>query len=280
MNDGIVSHGGTVNVNHSAVGPNATYYANDRVFRPDRLADLGIITIKPLETRAVRAQLGLRPEQAGDLRFDRGTVDGLRIAALTAHQQGNRSVIMACQHLQRVFNPPVIALTGIAGGIHPDVDLGDVVIATSVIYYDLRKHTNAGVQHRSQERSTAAFIGNAVTNFFVDHDEPAPFDSGFRAHPSPIGSGEVVVAEQESEIVRHLQAYNDKILALDMEAGGLAQAFHEQGGDNRARGWVVVRGISDRAGPDRHNGHHEAAARNAATVLRTLLPYLKINAPG
>ncbi|WP_066372043.1 5'-methylthioadenosine/S-adenosylhomocysteine nucleosidase family protein [Herbidospora mongoliensis] len=279
MNSGIANHGGTVNVNHSAVGPNAVYHGSGRSSRPERLADLGVITIKPLETQAVRDRLGLVPRRSGTLRFHEGTVEGARVAALQTLAQGNRSIIMACQNMQRIFNPPVIALTGIAGGIHKDVEIGDVVIATSVVYYDLRKMTTSGTNHRSDEKPSSAHVVNAVNDFFVDEGEPAVI-SGFRVHPSPIGSGEAVIAEEESEIVRHLQAYNDKILAVDMEAGGFTQAFYEQAGDHTAQGWVVVRGISDRAGPDRHYGQHERAATNAAIALRRLLPYLVINAPG
>ncbi|TKK85230.1 5'-methylthioadenosine/S-adenosylhomocysteine nucleosidase [Herbidospora galbida] len=276
MNSGIANHGGTVNVNHSAVGPNATYHASGRSSRPERLAALGIITMKPLETQAVRDELGLVPTRAAGLHFHEGTVDGMRVAALQTLAQGNRSVIMACQNLQRIFNPPVIVLTGIAGGIHKDVELDDVVIATSVIYYDLRKLTPDGTRHRSDEKPSAAHVVNAVNHFFVDKGEPAAI-SGFRVHGSPIGSGEAVIAEEESEIVRHLQAYNDKVLAVDMEAGGFTQAFYEQAGDHTAQGWVVVRGISDHAGADRHYGHHEPAARNAAVAVRKLMPYLQLD---
>ncbi|MEV7967864.1 hypothetical protein AB0O34_18020 [Sphaerisporangium sp. NPDC088356] len=94
----------------------------------------------------------------------------------------------------------------------------------------------------------------------------------------PIGSGEAVIADAESEIIRYLKGFNDKILAVDMEAGGLTQAFHEQDGSQAVRGWVVVRGISDDAGPNKNDEYHDVAARHAATVLRSLLSYLRLPA--
>ena len=91
----------------------------------------------------------------------------------------------------------------------------------------------------------------------------------------PIGSGNAVVADRDCEILTYLARYNDKILAVDMEAGGVSQAWHDQPATaQRTQGWVVVRGISDDAGRDANDDHHHAAAQHAAIVVRELLPYL------
>ena len=91
----------------------------------------------------------------------------------------------------------------------------------------------------------------------------------------PIGSGNAVIAGRDSKILQYLAGYNDKILAVEMEAGGLSQAHHDQPAtEQRTQGWAVVRGISDKAGKDKDDDYHHAAARHAATVVRALLPYL------
>lgn len=293
-NHGIANYGGNMSISGSAVGHGASVTVSTDREDPSQQAsraDVGVITITPEEATAVREVLGLRPTRGGDLPFYEGTVHiretTTRVAAFRALSQGQRSTVMAFNHLRRHFNPAMIVLTGIGGGIHTKTALGDVVVATRVVYYDLRKETPEGTQRRGEEREAPAAVGHAVNSFFTDHGEPATFqavpDEGeaptFLVHAGPIGSGETVIADAQSEIVRYLKAYNDKVLAVEMEAGGLTQAFHEQDGPQAVRGWAVVRGISDDASEDKNDACHDVAARHAATVLRSLLPYLPVGGP-
>lgn len=298
---GVATFGGTTNITGpTAIGPGATVNITGSLARPrqkhkqDREdADIGIITVISAETSAVRQMLNLRTEQVGGLNFDVGTIDArgrlVTIAATRALAQGQESTMVAFNHLRECFDPAIVILTGIAGGIHPDARLGDVVVATRVIYYDLRKETPAGTLHRGQERQAPAIIGHAVNLFFTDHGEPASLPtegpenarSIVRVLTGPIGSGNAVIADRDSRILKYLAQFNDKILAVDMEAGGLSHAHHE-GLVTSARplGWLVVRGISDDASVDKNDEHHHLAARNAAFVLRELIPYLPVGLTG
>lgn len=275
-----VGHGASVTV--STVAP-------ERTAAQARKADVGVITILSEEARAVHAVLGLKRKRSGDLPFYGGTVNvqniAIRIAAIRAHSPGQRSTVMAFENLRRHYNPAIIVLTGIGGGIHPSTELGDVVVTTRVVYYDLRKETPDGPRHRGEGREAPSSVGHAVNSFFTDYGEPARLQSidddgvthNYRVHAGPIGSGDAVIADAKSEIIRYLKAFNDKILAVDMEAGGLTQAFLEQDGPQVVRGWVVVRGISDDASTAKNDDYHDIAARHAATVLHHLLPYLPIS---
>jgi adenosylhomocysteine nucleosidase len=175
-----------------------------------------------------------------------------------------------------------VVLVGIAGGIHPSVSLGDVVVVQEVIYYDLRKETQAGVIRRGQTRPVPAVIRRAVNDFFSTHGEPylvhsADPDGTFRdykALPGPIGSGEAVIAYKGSDIRRYLTAFNDKTLAVETEAGGIAEAFYETA-DEPGTGWLAIRGISDHADADKDDAFHQVASWHAAATLIGLLPYLK-----
>jgi adenosylhomocysteine nucleosidase len=62
-----------------------------------------------------------------------------------------------------------------------------------------------------------------------------------------------------------------------MEAGGLVQAFYEQSGSRKVDGWLVIRGISDNADPDKNDDPQAVAAWHAASCLRRLLPYLPLD---
>ncbi|MEU8270512.1 hypothetical protein AB0B89_25565 [Sphaerisporangium sp. NPDC049002] len=292
-NSGVVNHGGSMEISQSAVGHGAMVNVSadrEQKARHGKRADVGVITVLGKEAKAVYEVLGLHRAQGGDLPFFEGTVNVrdtvTRVAAIRTLSPGQRSTVVAFDHLRRHYNPAVVVLVGIGGGIHADIEIGDVVVTPRVVYYDLRKESPGGRRRRGEEREAPAAIGHAVNSFFIDHDEPARFQSTdnndimreYRALTGPIGSGEAVIADAESEIIRYLKGFNDKILAVDMEAGGLTQAFHEQDGSQAVRGWVVVRGISDDAGPNKNDEYHDIAARHAATVLRSLLPYLRLPA--
>ncbi|MDL4819083.1 5'-methylthioadenosine/S-adenosylhomocysteine nucleosidase family protein [Actinomadura opuntiae] len=282
---GIMTTGGTTNVETSAVGDNPVVNLTaPAVGAPGGShADVGVITLLSEETQAVRTALDLHEETTGGLRFYTGDVPTaggpVRVAAVRALGQGQRSTMAAYGNLRRHHDPHVIVLAGIGGAIHSSVKVDDVVIATRVVYYDLRKETPQGTRRRGEEREAPAELGHAVNAFFTDHDpgefsvtDPAGTTRTARFHHGPIGSGEAVIADREADVVRYLAAFNDKILAVDMEAGGLGQASHEE---SAGTGWVVVRGISDDASPAKNDDHHRTASWHAAVALRELLPYLR-----
>jgi adenosylhomocysteine nucleosidase len=289
-NSGFINWG-TTNVNApSAFGADATVNisggAQPSSSQEGQGTDIGVITVLAEEASAVRAALGLRPDQAHGVSFDLGTLQAggkpVTVAAIRALKQGQESTMVAYNHLRERFNPAVIVVTGIGGGIHRSIHHGDVVVATQVVYYDLRKETPEGTLRRGQERQAPAAIEHAVNRFFTDHGEPAVLsgegqENSFRVLYGPIGSGNAVIANRDSETLKYLARFNDKILAIDMESGGLSHAHHEGlATSGRPLGWLVVRGISDDAGPGKNDDYHRLAARNAAFALRELLCYLPV----
>ncbi|GAA2847676.1 hypothetical protein [Nonomuraea rubra] len=281
-NSGIINQGGPMTISGSAIGDGAAvvhHHLTEAV--AGRRADVGVITIKESEARAVIDTLKLEHAPVNGIPFWHGTIDlrGVpsRVAMTRSLRQGQRSTMAAFENLREMFRPAVVALVGIGGGFQPDVSTGDVAIATRAVYYDLRKETADGTQRRGEDRETSAIVGNAVNSFFVDYGEPARFGSGeneFQVIPCIVGTGDAVIADAESEIRKYLKHYNDKISVVDMEAGGLAQAFHERGNLAQMRGWVVIRGVSDYSNEEKDDILQKPAARNAAEVLRALIPYL------
>jgi adenosylhomocysteine nucleosidase len=248
--------------------------------------EIGIITVLSEETKAVIYALGLHGRRIGGLHFYEGGSDAggapVRVVATRALAQGNRSAMAAYENLRRHYDPRIVVLVGIGGAIRTEVALGDVVVADRIVYYDLRKETGEGTRHRGEERAAPSEVGHAVNAFFTAND-PASFsveDPGGAVHemriwPGLIGSGDAVIADHEAEILEYLAGFNDKILAVDMESGGLTAACHEQSASSgQLQGWLVIRGISDDAGPGKNDDYHRLASWHAATALRKILPYL------
>ena len=281
-NDGVINRGNhNVIINRSNVtaAPSATR-------RPGRW-HVGVITVISAEMRAVLDVLGPTHETTlGGRRFheSRLDVDGTPIGVVTTRTigPGQRQAGAAYQHLRAAYAPPVVVLVGIAGGVHQAVSLGDVVVATRVVYYDARREDPGETLYRGESHDLPPAMQHSVNAYFTRYGEPAQLrrpagrrDATFRALPGPIGSGEAVIRDENNQARRWLRAFNDKILATETEAAALAHAFHEdRDADAPPYGWLVGRGISDHANPEKNDAHHDAASRNAAHVFRTLLPYV------
>jgi adenosylhomocysteine nucleosidase len=237
---------------------------------PPAPATAGVITVLPVETAAVRETLGLAPDDDG---FYTGEPLGT-VVCVQAHEQGQGGAMNAARRLTERVSPNVLILCGIGGGIPTDLRLGDVVVATRVVGYDLGKETPAGRQLRGRAWESPAVIGRAVDRYFADRGVPAAFP-GFAALPGIVGSGNTVIADEQAAIRTSLPEFNDKIIVFDMESDGLGQFCHGAGGLN----WLTVRGISDHADRTKNDDSHERAAAHAAAVLLDLLHCLPKESP-
>jgi len=201
------------------------------------------------------------------------------VVAMQTLDPGPRSAAMAYQRMKEEFAPQVILLVGIAGGIRPDLEVGDVVIADEVIYYDARREAGDGPHRRGQSQPMAPVLRHRVNEFFRRYGESIALSrrEEIRMYRGPIGSGEAVITDALSDIIVFLRTFNEKTLAVETEAGGLGQAFYERiDTEGGVRGWLTIRGISDLA--DQRKGHdrHRYAADRAALVMDLLLPLLKL----
>lgn len=299
-NSGVQNTGpGAVNVYQSAVGSGATVHIGgeqrDTARQPAsgdaRPADVGIITVLSEETRAMitalagAGSLSKRTREDGARCHEAEIVvngQSVRLVVTQAADRGQRPMVIAFERLQRYYAPAVVVLVGIAGGIHPSVRLGDVVVVQDVVYYDVRKVTAGGTVRRGEARPVPAAIRHAVNDFFSSNGEPYRTNivdprgvaRQCAVMPGPIGSGEAVVADAGSSIRRYIAAFNDKTLALETEAGGLGEAFYEMAGGSRTSGWLAIRGISDHADAEKNDEYHEIASWHAAVILLEMLPYL------
>jgi adenosylhomocysteine nucleosidase len=291
---------GTINITRSAVGDHPVVWNTPgpvAAYRPPGSGrgtpwHIGVITVLSEETSAVAvmmARCGQYRKQTlpGGLRFHEACIGSsgrqLNVVATQALDRGQRSAVIAFEQLRQHYAPPVVALVGIAGGINPAVRIGDVVVVQDVIYYDVRRETPTEVVRRGQSRPVPAATRRAINDFFSDRGEPyrvsiPGLDGTARSCavlPGPIGSGEAVVADKNSAIRRYIATVNDKTLALETEAGGVAEAFYELADTTSAdSGWLAVRGISDNADPAKDDSRHHVAAWHAAQIFRQLLPYL------
>jgi adenosylhomocysteine nucleosidase len=255
---------------------------------PARCADVGIITVLPVETGAVIEMLEAGADYHSSRRPDGTTVyearlptagSTARVAAIQTLEPGQRSAALTYGQLRRLYSPTVVVLVGVAGGISEEVRLGDVVVASSVIYYDSRREAADGAHRRISIEAVPAVVARMVNDFRSRHGEPLWVDAAhspsrlpFAVRYAPIGSGEAVITDRDSRIRRDLDLVNEKVLAVETEAGGVVKAHREEYRDDAHRGgWLVVRGISDAADADKDDRYKRYASQHAAWVCAQLI---------
>jgi adenosylhomocysteine nucleosidase len=236
-----------------------------------RSADVGVLTVLPEETQAVvgvlRFQSGYRARRLRSGALAHESLAGqVRVAALQTLTPGPHSAALAHRTMIQEYGPGIVLLVGIAGGISDRVAIGDVVISDEIISYDARRESADGIHRRGQAQAVVASLGHRLNEFFA-----AGTGLDFPVHRGPIGSGGAVITDADSEIRRWLRGFHEKVLAVETEAAGVAQAFHEEAG---ARGWLTIRGISDLADVAKSHRHHRMASDHAAATMARLLPFL------
>ena len=256
--------------------------------------DIGIITILQEEAASVVDILNLQEEnfKLGERLYYSGYLEGDRVThsiVMTQQlSQGEVSVVSAYNDMVKKYNPQIIFLVGIAGGITKDVDYCSVVLGRQIISYDLMKDTPTGIQRRGDVNKISSDLLPLYQRFLhIISKTPivAAKDSlkeYIHIAESNIASGSAVIENELSEIKKWIHNYNDKTDAVEMEAYGLSSAFYEGkiSDKNPKYGICVIRGISDLA--DTNKGvkkeYRIPAAKNAAIVLREfikIIPKLK-----
>lgn len=263
--------------------------------------DFGIITILPEEMDAAIQVLSLHklPHKFGERIFYAGKVnpqvggETRRVVCTQTIDQGEFSVISAYHDMENKYRPKFIFLVGIAGSVlnnqshkaqntdeRLELDLCDVVIAKSVIDYELRKETDKGTEHRARIFDISAESVSIVNDFLVMLEtEPLTAMEGSKNDMlhvlfEPIGSGNAVIGNELSEIVIWLKNVNSKVAAVEMEASGVSSAFYESRlGNHAVQGLLVIRGISDMADVDKvlTKAFRKPAVQNAVLVTKKLM---------
>lgn len=249
--------------------------------------DIGILTILPEETNAVIETLDLQEDNFifGNRLYYSGYLQGnntVHSVILTQQlEQGGVSIANAYNDMVNKYDPSIIFLVGIAGGITNDVDYCSVVLGKQVIAYDFIKDSTQGIQRRGESYRVNPEILSLYQRFsqiiIKNPIMAAPKSKTKYIHitESNIASGSAVIANNVSEIKKWIHTYNDKTFAVEMEAHGLSAAFYE--GDLKDKhpqfGICIIRGISDMADENKNkvNQYRVPAAQNAAIVLKELV---------
>ncbi len=285
--------------------------------------DVAILIAKKDEFRAFLAILGAyRADNdpttgKSSYRFNLPGAIGrpLSLAALLIGGMGNERSALWAHKLNSDVQPSVLVSLGIAGGIHDDVRLGDVVVASQVDNYlaDAKAVPKASAEEydfalAGDPFKTDVYFTNAAQNIEFSNlgiflkwqeDCSTSYDQALapnkdalidkdllrlspRLEEGHIASGPVVGAA--TAFTTWLKGKRDRsYLALEMESAGAALAIHESASGIRH---LVIRGISDYADERKKEldniqcgGIRALAMQNATKFLFALLSNVPTPAP-
>lgn len=200
-----------------------------------------------------------------------------QIILLCLEAMGNVHAAIATTQAIDIWNPDIIILTGIMGGIEKEKEryLGDLIAAEQIVGYEMGKLTDAGTERRYDVlRPAHAFITAARSfppeKWALASTIPRPDDPDRRTIPKihwgAVASGEKVIADTKTSA--ELQNHWLKLTGVEMEGYGTALAVYTA--ESRP-GFFMVKGICDWANPDKNDKWQAYAADVAAVYVVNLL---------
>lgn len=280
---------------------------------------IGLLVALPEELAQIQRQLS-RPSGTEQVHGRSGhdyelychpIYEDLTIACGTSSGLGLLNAYSAAHRIISDIRPGLVVMTGIAGSLSDDAQLGDAVIASAVVHYlaeakvvdkgrsDFKLHLD-GQAIPMDPRLTETvrrFIDELYQNRVSWRDLPVPFEqidylsAAARSERrnrtnlprilfGKIASGDIACGSKNFQ--RVLINKDRKFLAIDMESAGVAAAATDEG-----LPWFFVRGISDYSDEAKSaldNAHlvstervgpwRRHAAEFAGRILVALLPHL------
>lgn len=227
---------------------------------------LAIVSAMHQELAAVLALMPDERRQAAAGRdFWLGRLHGHEVVVVLSRIGKVAAATTATALIER-FGVDRIVFTGVAGGLAPGVNVGDVVVAESFLQHDLDASPLFPRYEVPLYGTTRFATDTALTEQLALAVRQAL--PGAKLHRGLIVSGDRFVAAAPES--RALQQALPDALAVEMEGAAIAQVCHDYG-----VAYAAVRTISDRA-DDAATGDflkfiEEVASRQSAAIVKALL---------
>ena len=215
--------------------------------------------------------------------FWSGTLHGQPVVLALSRIGKVAAAITATALIER-FGSDRLVFTGVAGGVGHGVEVGDVVVGSGFIQYDMDASplfpryqiplTGQTVFH-GDAKLTAQLLRACQSAW--DEDAPSGHRAGIhhKVHYGLIATGDRFVsgAREVEHLVHALQSVGHTPLAVEMEGAAVAQVCHDHG-----VAFAAVRTISDRADDTAHVDFaqfvNEVASAYAMKVISRLIQTL------
>ncbi len=163
----------------------------------------------------------------GDMLFYQADLDGLPVT-LVQTGIGRNNAAKATDHLLQTFKINLLISSGVAGGIRPGVNLGDLVIAENVSY------TKQSDFERGVLQLESSF---SCKEGFVELAKKVSKDSDVVSHCGDLLTVDKVISQART---KKKIGENATFIAVDMESAAIAEVA-----DKRGVEFAAVRSVSD-----------------------------------
>ena len=224
---------------------------------------IAIIGAMPQEVE-ILCSLMLEPKttEIANCKIFEGKINNRPVAVLQSGI-GKVAAAMGTTLLIQQFKPDMIINTGSAGGLDPNLNVGDVIISTEVRHHDVDV-TAFGYEKGQLPANPAAFLPNEQ---LVEVAKKQAEKLGLNAVSGLICSGDAFI--NGADKIAQIRADFPQVAAVEMEAAAIAQVCHAM-----QIPFVVVRAISDVANKESHLSFDEflplAAEKSSEMILAML----------
>jgi nucleoside phosphorylase/CheY-like chemotaxis protein len=248
-------------------------------FQPsEHLIDFAIITAIELERKAVCKAFGLtdnnrvfkesRVYWRGRLNLKDG--ESYEIVVAQSPDMANVDAALLTSDTIHHWHPESLLMVGIAGAASEEEKLGDLILGSSVYYYERGKVKPDGNKPEPHMYPSDATLWSRVTSRKWTGRIPVKRPDGTKERPKiyqgVIASGEKVIAD--AAVRDEIAAGHRKIKAIEMEGYGFSKAAWQS--FDRVR-HLVIRAICDRADSSKSDEWHPYAAAVAAEFTKHFL---------
>lgn len=198
-----------------------------------------------------------------------GTIAGEKVILLRSGI-GKVNAAMSTSILLVKYKPDYVINTGSAGGFHPQLNVGDIVISDEVRHHDVDV-TAFGYEYGQVPQLPPAFEANGE---LVQIAQKAAAE----INEVQVVTGLIATGDSFMSDPKRVEAIKDKFVhlqAVEMEAAAIAQVAYQFGTP-----FVIIRALSDIAGKESDLSFEqflEKAAVNSATLVLKIVAAIAKN---
>jgi adenosylhomocysteine nucleosidase len=246
---------------------------------------IGIMGAMPEEITGITALIENRDKVVfGGRTYHRGTINGINVVVVFS-RWGKVAAASTATTLLLEFGADELIFTGVAGALHPELRIGDIVIGRRLFQHDmdarpmLRRfeipligmlYFECNSQHIKWVKQAAekAMQPNKYLKANIVNSNTLHSDQHPKIYVGDIASGDKFISgiAEKQEIIKILP----EVLCVEMEGAAVAQVCHEFGVQ-----WTIIRVISDRADElaqvDFQSFIRDVSTKNIVKIIKEIL---------
>lgn len=224
---------------------------------------VGIIGAMASEMDGIKSHVeGASVRTVAGVDFVEGKLEGVNVVAATSGI-GKVAAGICAQTMILEYEPDLIINVGVAGSLTPELNIGDIAVATAVVQHDM---DTIGLGDPPGFISGLNIVEIPSSEDAMEGLAKGSMSLGYRTKKGVIATGDVFVTSTEKK-----KSITDSFgaIACEMEGAGVGQTCYSNGVP-----FCVLRAISDNGDENVHQDYHMSLDMAADRATRVLELYL------